>query len=110
MLRSSQLSESDGYNTEDEKKRGLPKKRKLQYKHKYNSVWPNEYKWICSSSKGEHFFKCKTCKNDYKGGIAAVKKHESTSKHIINSSSAKLPSVHQLASNKIQLIEKKILK
>lgn len=101
------MSESDGYNTENEKKRREPKKRKIFYDHKYNHLWENDYKWICASSKGPHYFKCKGCRNDYKGGIAAVKKHEVTSKHQKNVSYAKLPSVHDLASTKKHLADKK---
>ncbi|KAL5237334.1 hypothetical protein ACI65C_004744 [Semiaphis heraclei] len=35
------MSESDGYNTEEEKRRHLTKKRKLNFDQKYNKLWEN---------------------------------------------------------------------
>lgn len=100
-------SDSDGFTTEsDERKRpvgkktepkpgcsgtssklrSVPKVRK-SFVHKYKSEWeknPEFRPWLKPSKKGPDYFYCKVCNYDMKGGISAVKKHNSTDKHVNN--------------------------
>lgn len=41
-------------------------------------------KWVQPSSRGTYFFQCKVCNRDYLGGIAALKKHGYSKKHVQN--------------------------
>ncbi|XP_008186719.1 E3 SUMO-protein ligase KIAA1586-like [Acyrthosiphon pisum] len=67
--------------------RDWPKKK--QYVHKYRSAWEEmpEFKCIRSSKKGENYFHCMVCGDDYLAGKSALKKHIKTTKHTKNSKS-----------------------
>jgi len=67
--------------------RDWPKKK--QYVHKYRSTWEEmpESKCIRSSKKGENYFHCMVCGDDYLAGKSALKKHIKTTKHTKNSKS-----------------------
>lgn len=67
--------------------RDWPKKK--QYVHKYRSAWEEmpEFKCIRSSKKGENYFHCMVCGDDYLAGKSALKKHIKTTKHSKNSKS-----------------------
>lgn len=59
------------------------KTSKKKYLHKFRTEWlsnPDYSTWLSSSLKGDPFFKCKLCKNDYLGGISAVQKHFASEK------------------------------
>ena len=67
-------------------------KMKRTFIHKYRKEWeqnPEFKSWLKPSSKGETNFHCKICGEDRKAGISAIKKHNSSDKHIKNSKSVK---------------------
>lgn len=79
-------STSSVYGTKADKS---PTKKKKLYLHKYKAEWEKHEdfkKWIQPSSHSNQYFKCKICNKDYIGGIAAVKKHSFSKKHINNMS------------------------
>lgn len=60
------------------------KSSKKKYAHKFRTEWlsnPDYSHWLSSSKKGNEYFNCKLCKNDYLGGISAVQRHFSSEKH-----------------------------
>lgn len=65
-------------------------KVKRSFQHKYHSSWEKKFCWISSSKRGATYFFCKSCNTHLLGGIAAVKKHDNTSKHINNSKAIQL--------------------
>ena len=69
--------------SEDNQDQLTPTKKRMKksYFHKYNPSWEkddNFKAWIEPSNKSEHYFKCKLCDKNYIGGVAAVKKHNSS--------------------------------
>jgi len=82
--------ESQYYNTDEEKLctssklTSIPnKKKKKKFIHKYNISWEKhkEFKsWIAPSRKGNLYFNCKVCNEDYLGGIS-VKRHNLSKRH-----------------------------
>jgi len=63
--------------------------KKKQYVHKYISAWEDipEFKCIKSSKKGENYFHCMVCGDDYLAGKSALQKHIKTMKHTKNAKS-----------------------
>nr|CAH7717432.1 unnamed protein product [Callosobruchus chinensis] len=60
------------------------KNPKKSYAHKYKADWekiPEFQSWI-RSNQGITYFNCSACGKDYIGGIAAVKKHNISLKHV----------------------------
>lgn len=86
-------SESEDMSTDsnaDDENRGqissskTNKAKKKVYAHKYRSEWEkhDDFKnWLQESESGVNFFKCKVCDKSFIGGLAAVKKHNSSKKH-----------------------------
>lgn len=93
---------SDSPDTEEEKGKS-GKRRSKSYLHKYNPSWEKDAdfrKWIGPSKQGINHFTCNVCFKDYIGGIAAVKKHNLSSKHIKKMNAIVLqPSVTQSTFN-----------
>nr|CAH7748690.1 unnamed protein product [Callosobruchus chinensis] len=61
------------------------KNPKKSYAHKYKADWekiPEFQSWIRPSNQGITYFNCSACGKDYIVGIAAVKKHNISSKHV----------------------------
>nr|CAH7768616.1 unnamed protein product [Callosobruchus chinensis] len=61
------------------------KNPKKSYAHKYKADWekiPEFQSWIRPSNQGIAYFNCSACGKDYIGGIAAVKKHNISLKHV----------------------------
>ncbi|CAH1114743.1 unnamed protein product [Psylliodes chrysocephalus] len=89
---SSETSESDSYDSykdeEDERKEcqelnrpKISKKLKKRYKQKYTTSWEKKFQWLSKSTKGDHFFYCKPCRQHYMGGLTEICRHAGTSKH-----------------------------
>jgi len=81
---------------EEEKKLKRPA-WKINYAQNYKVSWEKQeefFGWLGSSTKGSTYFKCNVCLKDFKGGIAAVKKHSNSSVHERNITAKKVPSVH----------------
>lgn len=58
---------------------------KKSYAHKYKADWeqiPEFQSWIRPSNLGITHFKCLACGRDYIGGMAAIKKHNISLKHV----------------------------
>ncbi|XP_008178816.1 zinc finger protein 862-like [Acyrthosiphon pisum] len=58
--------------------------RKKQYTPKYRKQWESLadfQKWLTGSKKGDIYFHCNICYDDYLGGLTAVRKHGSCEKH-----------------------------
>jgi len=83
---------NSNHETDDETPNKRPKlDKKKSYSHKFCNDWLNKKKfrtWLEPSKKGEHYYRCKLCGDDNKGGISAVKKHMSSQKHQYVSKSA----------------------
>lgn len=78
-----------------------PSTSKKCYDHKYNYMWEKQEqfkKWIAKSTKGELYFHCKSCNQDLKGGLSAVRKHNISKKHITAVSNVKVTSVFNMKS------------
>nr|CAH7748878.1 unnamed protein product [Callosobruchus chinensis] len=61
------------------------KNPKKSYGYKYKADWekiPEFQSWIRPSNQGITYFNCSACGKDYIGGIAAVKKHNISLKHV----------------------------
>jgi len=59
--------------------------QKKSYAHTFCNDWltKKEFRtWLTPSKHGEHYYHCKLCGDDNKGGISAVKKHMSSQKHL----------------------------
>jgi len=95
-------SSSDEYDTEEEKKLSKTRpSRKMNYAQNYKVSWEKQKEfcgWLGPSTKGSTYFKCNACIKDFKGGIAAVKRHSYSSVHERNVSAKKVPSVYTLVS------------
>lgn len=66
--------------------------KKKPYTPKYRKDWerlPDLQKWLTCSKKGDIYFHCNVCYDDYLGGLTAVRKHGSSEKHKKNASSVK---------------------
>lgn len=73
------------------------------YEHKYQEHWEHDEdykKWIGRSKKGHFYFYCKSCLSDCKGGLSAVKKHQSSNKHKQTIKNVKVTSVFDMPSTK----------
>jgi len=76
--------------SEDEYRIKGPKKK--PYTPKYRKDWerlPDLQKWLNCSKKGNFYFHCNVCYDDYLGGLTAVRKHGSSEKHKKNSLSVR---------------------
>lgn len=76
-----------------------PSTSKKCYDHKYNYMWEKQEdfkKWIAKSTKGELYFHCKSCNQDLKGGLSAVRKHNISKKHTTAVSNVKVTSVFNI--------------
>lgn len=63
-------------------KKNWPKKK--PYTQKYQKNWeqnPQFSTWLTFSKKGNMYFHCKVCGDDYLGGISAIRKHLKSDKH-----------------------------
>lgn len=84
----SDSDDSDGYVEQESKKRKLSSKiqktKVRKFVHKYRTEWESTFSWLGRSKKGDLHFFCKSCGDNNKGGLSAVKKHEKTEKHIKN--------------------------
>lgn len=63
-------------------KKHWPKKK--PYTQKYRKSWeqnPEFSAWLTSGKKGNMYFHCKVCGDEYLGGISAVRKHSGSEKH-----------------------------
>lgn len=82
---------------------GTKKQKTWHYTHKYQHAWETnaEYKkWIGRSMLGNLYFYCKSCLRDCKGGLSAVKKHQSSKLHTQSMKNVKVNSVFEMASVK----------
>lgn len=57
-------------------------KKNKTYEHKFSNKWEKQFTWITASKNGATYFYCKACNSNLKGGLAAVKKHDGSQKHI----------------------------
>lgn len=60
-------------------KKHWPKKK--PYTQRYRKSWA----WLTFGKKGDMYFHCKVCGDEYLGGISAVRKHSGSEKHKKNS-------------------------
>lgn len=73
------------------------------YEHKYQEHWEQDkdyIKWIGRSKKGHFYFYRRSCLSDCKGGLSAVKKHQSSNKHKQTIKNVKVTSVFDMPSTK----------
>jgi len=79
------------------------KQKTWHYEYKYQKHWEHDEdykKWIGRSKKGHFYFYCKSCLSDCKGGLSAVKKHQSSNKHKQTIKNVKVTSVFDMPSTK----------
>lgn len=108
-------SSEDEYNTDNERNRKAVMERRKQkktYQHKYRAEWEKmeDFKnWISPSKKGINLFYCKVCKEDYIGGLSAVRKHALSQKHFKLSKTlqnqSKLTIVNTSSTKNIKMVE-----
>lgn len=71
--------------SDTEAEQSTPPKKTKYYDQKYCPSWENEGKfkgWLSKSSKGIHYFYCKSCRCDGKGGRSEIERHSLTRKHL----------------------------
>ncbi|KAL5237061.1 hypothetical protein ACI65C_004471 [Semiaphis heraclei] len=94
--------------SEDEYRIKGPKKK--PYTPKYRKDWerlPDLQKWLTCSKKGNIYFHCNVCYDDYLGGLTAVLKHGSSEKHKKNSLSVRNMIDHMSKLKSLKTLEDK---